>query len=188
MDRKSDSRLAARLHPEAWPLYLETAFWLILAGGSWLLSMEFAGTDMLFRWGAEFWPRSVALLMAILAVLQFAIRFRRIEAASPQAGQEEGQTQASPRQMVRLGLTLLVPLIYIYLMPRAGYFLITPFFIVVMMMLFGMRRPRHLIGTTAGVYIIFLLVFSKLLAVPLPTGYWPVFYHLNTAFAKLLGL
>jgi putative tricarboxylic transport membrane protein len=180
--------LAAKLPREAWPLYLETAFWLILAGGAWLLSMEFAGKDMLFRWGAEFWPRAVAVLMAILAVLQFAIRFRQLEAAASPVGQEEAKAHASPRQQVRLGLTLLVPITYLYLLPRAGYFILTPFFISLMMLLFGMRRPLHLLGTAAGIYVAFLLVFSKLLAVPLPTGYWPVFYHFNTAFAKFLGL
>lgn len=173
---------------EVWPLLLETAVWLVLAALAWILSMEFAGKDMLFRWGAEFWPRAVATLMAALALIQFFVRYRNLTANGQEHAAESGVFEMPGlSHALKMGATFGVPLVYAFLLPRIGYYILTPFFIVSMMYLFGMRRLRHLIGTAAVIYLVFLLVFSTLLFVPLPSGYWPGFYEVNAAIIELLG-
>ena len=42
-----------------------------------------------------------------------------------------------------------------------------------------MRKTRLLIGVTATVYGLVLLVFVRLFYVALPVGNWPVFYDVN---------
>lgn len=169
-------------------LLAETLAWLAIAATAWLLSFEFAGRDMLFRWGAEFWPRVVAGLMAALAVLHFAIRYREIRrGGSAAAASEPAAGGLSRKDAFKMAGTFGVPLVYAFLLPRLGYYVLTPFFISAVMFAFGVRRLGHLIGTTIGIYLVFLLVFSELLFVPLPTGYWPGFYGLNTAIVEFLG-
>jgi putative tricarboxylic transport membrane protein len=169
-----------------WPLILETGAWLCLATAAWVLSYQFAGKDMLFRWGADFWPRAVVLLMAGSAIIQFAIRWKALQAHGPKAAATAEGGERSKTQTIKVAATFLIPLLYVFLLPRAGYFLLTPFFIGAMMFLFGLRRPLYLIGMSLLIYVVFLLLFSKLLLVPLPIGYWPGFYDLNTAIANFL--
>lgn len=184
---RESSGKATMLPKGAWLLTLETAFWIGLAAGAWLLSFEFAGKDMLFRWGAEFWPRLVASLIVILSVLQFVLRYRSLR-VSTTASASRPFPAIAHGQAARMAITFLFPLVYAFLMPRMGYYLLTLVFIPVMMLIFGVRRPVHLFGTAAAIYVAFILVFSKFLAVPLPTGYWPGFYELNTSFADIFGL
>ena len=169
-----------------WPLIVETAAWLCLAAAAWALSYQFAGKDMLFRWGAEFWPRTVLLLMAGTAIVQFAIRWKALRAGGPKTARTADEGGQSRGQAVKVAATFILPLLYVFLLPRVGYFLLTPFFIAALILLFGMRRPLHVIGASLGIYAVFLLIFSKLLLVPLPIGYWPGFYEANTAFADFL--
>lgn len=184
---RESSGKATMLPKGAWSLILETAFWIGLAVSAWLLTFEFAGKDMLFRWGAEFWPRLVASLIVILGVLQFVLRYRSLR-LSDTASAAAPFPSVTRGQAAHMAITFLFPLVYAFLMPRMGYYLLTLVFIPVMMLIFGVRRPIHLLGTAAAIYVAFILVFSKFLLVPLPTGYWPGFYELNTSFANIFGL
>lgn len=167
------------------PLILETVALMTVAGVAWYYSYDFAGRDTLFRWGAEFWPRVVASLMAMLAVLQYWVRVHA-PTVGPRIISEPPSEDHSG--WTRVAIILVVPLIYAWFLPRMGFFALTPFFIFAMMFLFGTRRPLHLFGTSLLIFAIFVLVFMKLLNVPLPRGYWPAFYSFNTSFQSLIGL
>jgi len=79
-----------------------------------------------------------------------------------------------------------VPLLFLLMIPRMGYYVSAPFFITAFMLLLGERRLKHLIVTSLLIYGVTLFVFTKLLFVPLPEGSWPGFYEVNCWIIVLL--
>lgn len=169
----------------------EAAVWLGIAAVAWVLTYQFADRDMLFRWGADLWPRAVIIAIVVGAVVQFLVQFRALASAAGSAQaeiDEEADEGLRPaRAIVTTVATLVVPLVYLYLLPRAGYYLTTPFFICAVMFIFGVRKARHLVGTAAAIYLILLLIFTKVLFVPMPAGYWPGFYDFSNWLLDLIG-
>lgn len=168
----------------------EAAVWLGIAALAWALTYEFTGKDMLFRWGADLWPRAVIIALVIGALVQFVVQYKALATAPG----DDGPAQEAPhprrvrgRALLTTAATLLAPLVYLYLLPRAGYYVTTPFFISGVMFIFGVRRMRHLVGTAIAIYFVLLLVFTKILFVPMPAGYWPGFYDFSNWLLELLG-
>ena len=58
--------------------------------------------------------------------------------------------------------------VYAFLMPRLGYYVVTPFFIFAVMFLMGNRKWIQVILVTLGFTLFAFLVFTKLLGVLLP--------------------
>jgi hypothetical protein len=157
---------------------LELLIWLGLAGLAFALTFEFAGEPGTYAWGAASWPRAIILLMALFALLQYAAR-------GPQAAREP-QAPALASGTARSAAALLLPLAYVFLLPRTGFYLTTPVFVLLYLLLLGERRPALLIALPAGILVAVMLVFTKLFYVALPTGNWPGFYELNNAFVGLI--
>lgn len=167
----------------------EAAVWFGIAAVAWVQTYEFAGQDMIFRWGAAIWPRAVIVALALGAAVQLLGRLMawqqhraREATASPDAkpARDWGATATTAAMLV-------VPLVYLYLLPRMGYFVTTPFFIGLLVYVYGIRQPAKVIGIALAVYAALLFFFTTLLFVPLPTGYWPGFYEFNTWFAELVS-
>lgn len=168
----------------------EAAVWIGIAAIAWIYSYEFAGGGgeaMLFRWGAEAWPRAVIIGLTLCAICQCVVELRRATGRG-NAEDDDGKSKARYDFQAITGIvaTFMLPLLYAFLLPRTGYYATTPFFIAAIMYTFGVRRPLHLIGTNILIYGIILLVFSKLLFVAMPTGYWPGFYDFSNWFIGLL--
>lgn len=70
----------------------------------------------------------------------------------------------------RVVITLILVVLYAYLIPRAGFFITTGLFLLGHMWFLGIRRPTLLVGVAAGTLIILFLVFQAFLGVPLPRG------------------
>jgi hypothetical protein len=85
-------------------------------------------------------------------------------------------------------MTIGFPVLFLLLMSRVGFLLAAPFFIVTMMLHFGVRNWLHLTVTATGTYLLFVAVFVRLLGVPLPTGDWPAFRAINIALRGMMGL
>jgi hypothetical protein len=165
----------------------ELGLWLGLSAAAFALSFEFAGEVGTYAWGAASWPRGVILLMAIAALAQFAIRRRalgRRETAAPAATAELLPRSAPAR--VKLTAALGLPLVYVYLLPHAGFYATTPFFLAAYLVILGERRPAALILAPLIVYALINLVFTKLFYVALPTGTWPGFYEFSNWFLVTL--
>lgn len=169
----------------------EAAVWLGVAAFAWMLTYEFADEDMLFRWGAAIWPRTIIIALAFGAVVQFFVRYRALLAwkrtQQPTSAGTSSDSSGGIAAMVTTAAMISVPLLYLFLLPRTGYYLTTPFFIALLIYLFGIRRPVRLIVITIAIYVVFLLIFTKILFVPMPTGYWPGFYELNNSIVEMLG-
>jgi hypothetical protein len=121
-------------------------------------------------------------------LLSFVEQYRRLAPVPDDpAVEDSGQDLKGPAAVLRIGGTFIWPLVYLWLLPRTGYYATTPFFIAGYMLIFGQRRWRRILAVTAGIYAALLLVFTKLLFVPLPTGNWPLFYDFSNAFLVLIG-
>jgi len=164
---------------------VEAGVWLALAAITYGLTRQFDEPLSVYRFGAASWPRVLIVLMVVVALCQLGSRLewfrrpltaRRPEAAAPVAGGVH---------LKRLA-TFALPVLYVFLLPRAGYYAVTPFFLAAYMLLLGERRLRHLVGTMLLVYALVLLAFTKLFFVPLPTGVWPGFYDFSNWFLSLI--
>ena len=89
------------------------------------------------------------------------------------------EAQSGPDARLRILATFTLPLLYLLLLPRTGYFVTTPLFLVAYMAAFRERSLKYMLATTALLYVGSLAIFSKLLFVPLPTGNWPGFYDFS---------
>ena len=63
----------------------EAALWLAFAGLAYLFSHDFDRGIEIYRFGADGWPRTIILLIAIAAVLQAVTVLRRPVAVEEQA-------------------------------------------------------------------------------------------------------
>lgn len=156
-----------------WGPWLELAFWLALALIAFGLSFQFSDEIGTYEWGAASWPRAVILLMALTAVIHAIFRLREQRPAAAPDEQAESRNIAAS-----IGL-FLIPLVYVWLLPRTGFYLTTPLFLIVFLSYLGERRPMVIAVTTLLITALIFLVFAKLFYVALPVGNWPVFYDIN---------
>lgn len=172
-------------------LCLEWGFWVVLAAAGYWFTFEFDEPLDVYEFGASGWPRFILACIVVGATTQLVLGLQkgRRDAAGPAAtgpevgpeavaaaaGEAPARLPVSPRL---LGIFVL-PLAYLLLLPRTGFFFTTPFFILAFLWILQVRSPRLLIGVTATVYGLVLLIFVRLFYVALPAGNWPVFYDIN---------
>ncbi|MBU2532835.1 MAG: tripartite tricarboxylate transporter TctB family protein [Alphaproteobacteria bacterium] len=164
-------------------IFAECAVWLALAAGMWLYSYDFDVALSTYALGPVAWPRAIMLIIVVAAIggLMADLRRRRdgneLVTDASSDGDAGGILDGAAR--VRLAAAILLPLLYLWLLPRAGYFATTPFFLAAYMIVLGIRSWRTVTLTTAVTYGLLLFLFSKLLYIPLPTGVWPGFYDFS---------
>lgn len=110
------------------------------------------------RLGPAFFPRLLALVLAVLAVTLI------VRAGS-------GRSDPAPLPPVRAGLflTMLGLLVaYALLMPRVGFIVATPVLLGAVIWLLGLRAWPALTGTALGITLVLYLVFARALHVLLP--------------------
>lgn len=165
-------------------LVLEWVVWFALAAAGYWLTFEFDEPLDVYEFGASGWPRFILVCIVVGATVQLALGLARRwrEAGGPtvdgepeEPAEEEAGRAVSP---TLIGIFVL-PLAYLLLLPRTGFFLTTPFFIAAFLWVLQVRRLRLLIGVTATVYGLVLLIFVRLFYVALPVGNWPGFYDVN---------
>ncbi|MEM8550757.1 MAG: tripartite tricarboxylate transporter TctB family protein [Pseudomonadota bacterium] len=157
----------------------EYALWLTLAVFFFVYSFEFADPNSPNIISAEVWPRIFAVVVAIVATIYTAEKL----SAKVEALERPKITLAGI-----LGFAQLVaaPLVYAYLLPRAGFFVATPLFLVAQLVALGERRPAVIAAVAAGVFALVCIVFTTVFYVALPVGNWPAFYDINNAIVSAL--
>jgi hypothetical protein len=110
--------------------------------------------------------------MAVTAIVHAAVRYQEADRQAT-GGDDETRTL-----LASIGL-FLIPLVYVWLLPRTGFYLTTPFFLIALLLYAGERRIGAIAATTAIIVFCIYLVFAKLFYVALPIGNWPVFYDIN---------
>lgn len=162
----------------------ETAGWLALAAVAFALTYQFDEPLPQYKLGATGWPRVLIILLAFFAVGEFFARMRRMSEHVDLTEAGEGLIADIRRAGITTNIkrvaTFLLPVLYLFFLPRMGYYVVTPFFISAYMYLLEERRLFNLTATAFLIYLFTLEVFTKLLFVSLPVGNWPGFYELNS--------
>lgn len=156
-------------------------FWVGLAGAGFILTFGFEGEIANYRYGPAGWPRALFIGILIVAIAQLVFDLRRANNKRDafQTVTNKGD-QDVPQPFFGLPLkTIVVPVLYILLITPVGFFVATPFFLAGVMLTMGERRWKHIIAVTALIYCLIILVFIKLLYVPLPIGTLPGFYDIG---------
>jgi hypothetical protein len=170
--------------------FVEFAIWLTVAAGMWAYSYAFDKELSTYALGPVWWPRIIIILITLAAIGAFAAdwRARRLQHASSHGASTSADTPdvMDSNARMRVAAALIVPLVYVWLLPLAGYFATTPIFLATYMYVLGINRWRTILIVTAATYLMLLLLFSKLLYIPLPTGNWPGFYDFSNWLLILL--
>ena len=164
-------------------VWVEFGVWLALAIVGFILSYEFADELGAYRWGPASWPRAMISLLVLSAVLNCATSLRALPRSSPSI-EPTNRVPMTARLRV-LGLFALA-LAYVFLLPRTGFYLATPVFLLAYLYLLGERRWGVLIFATALIYFSVNLIFTVLFYVALPVGVWPGFYDIGNGLLSIL--
>jgi len=168
---------------------IEPIVWIVFAALAYYFSFNFEKEIEIYRYGASGWPRAIIVLMLITAVFLFIKRGTHsgfhpedkteatIHPDSP--GIAEKPNERNIAYYLKVGTTLILPIIYAGLMEKIGFYTLTPFFICGFLLLAGERRIKVLIAMSLGVYALFVFIFGKLLYINLPIGTMRPFYDFS---------
>lgn len=113
--------------------------------------------------GPEYWPQMLLAGMVILsAALLVDIYLRRKALA---AAVEEKKPYP-----LRFWYTLALAVAYTLVMPFLGFTVGTLLFCLAIMAVLGVRSVRNLLLTATGATVLFVVLFPKIMAVPMPRG------------------
>lgn len=165
---------------------IEFMVWIVIAATFYGFSFQFSGkSSSTFLWGPAFWPRLFAIIVALAALLQLYDNFRKLPRGNliPKLKEPEGDYE-----WIRTLGIFVVPLIFVFALPRIGFYVATPVFLVMELYILGERNFKRIAGVTLGVFAGICLVFTTIFYVGLPIGNWPVFYEINSAIVQLLRI
>jgi hypothetical protein len=163
-------------------LWIEFGIWLLIVTGAFAMTFQFDDPIQGYRYGATAWPRAIILAIAVIAVVQFLVRIRKASARRDTVSEAPapGPSEAGDRKsVVKVILAFGLPLVYLMCLPRTGFYLTTPVFLLAYLTLLGERDLRRLLLVTVTIYVIMIVIFTSTFYVPLPIGNWPVFYDIN---------
>ncbi len=165
----------------------ELIFWLILAILGFYFSFEFDRKIEFYRFGAATWPRVILLLIVAAALAQWWTHRR---AEHPSTAEERGVLAAASEHgagyVFKLAVTFGLPLVYAALWDQAGFYFTTPIFLIAYLYLTGERRVKWLISVPLVIFGVLTFIFTRLLYVGLPVGYWRPFYDFSNWLVALL--
>lgn len=160
--------------------WLGFAFWAALALGGVALSFGFDTDIPNYRYGPAGWPRTIFALMLLAAAVQLAVSLRQCRSAGAEATESAAAT-AAREALAGLPVSVVAAcLVYIAILPQAGFFATTPVLVAAVIFGMGQRSPWRILTATGIIYGITILVFVRLLYVPLPLGSWPGFYDFGS--------
>ena len=176
---------------------IEAVIWLSIVAIFFAFSYEFDRPIEIYKFGATAWPRVVIflLLIAIIGNLYYQykhgsdVQDRRI--GVPDASDD--QTDFSdPSTLIRILAVLFTPFLFAVLLKPVGIYFSAPFFIALIIWLFGERRWKAILIMTVVIYFVFITLFLVILNAPLPQGNTSPFYDFSawilTLNARLQGL
>ena len=118
--------------------------------------------------GAPHLVGAVLVLGGLALILRRALRWRREEESVPAEGMEDDRG-VPPGSAVRALSIWAAAVVYVLVLPAAGYLIATPIFLGVMLWLLAIRSWM-LLAVPLGFTIPVFLVFTLFLNVRLPTG------------------
>ena len=176
---------------------IEAAVWLAIVVVFFAYSFEFNQPIEIYKFGATAWPRTVLILLLIATLGNIYYQYRFGSAAQQGrvglAEADDDDVNFGDRAFLFKMLAILfVPFIFAILLKPVGIYASAPFFIAIIMWLFGERRWKAIVLMTLLIYLIFLGLFLVILNAPLPQGNTSPFYDYSawilTMNTKLQGL
>ena len=163
--------------------WFEVGVWLVVAGTAYGFSLQFDRDIEMYKFGAAGWPRVIILLIALGALGQFLQDLRKgQEKPAPDAGYLDRFSEHDWRFFLRMGMTMALPVVYASLLQGMGYYFLTPFFLIGYLYLTGEHRVAPLILVPLLIFGVITLIFTRVLYIGLPIGYWPWFYDFGNWF------
>ncbi|MCH8095836.1 MAG: tripartite tricarboxylate transporter TctB family protein [Proteobacteria bacterium] len=167
--------------------WFEVFVWIAFAAFAYAASFTFDREIEMYRFGAAGWPRVVIGLIVVAALGQF---LQNLKAAPPAARHDPGASgkfsEHGPRFYLRMGITLALPIVYAGLLNGTGYYFTTPLFLAAYLYMTGVRAARPLILVPLVIYAVVTFIFTRILYVGLPVGYWPGFYDFSNWLIVLI--
>jgi len=126
------------------------------------LAFEFRGAFVMMRQGVgpDLFPK---IFTAFIMVFSLWLIYTEVK----KGGLSEFERPANPQN---LWITIAFMLAYAFLLEIVGFIVLTPIWVAAYMLAIGMRRWRWLIGATVIFSAFMIVVFPKLMLIPLPRG------------------
>jgi len=181
--RTPDGLTPARL----WRPLAEWAVWMALGAAVYAQTSVFAREIPEYLFGPDGWPKALCIALMIgasgqlLYQISLLARGRDDEPDEDALAVAEARKGLSPLRLLQRLSIFCFPLLYLYLAPSLGFYVVTPFFLLGMLLILEVRSPLPLIAVTAVVYGFFLLVFTRFFYVAVPVGQFEPFYSINNA-------
>jgi hypothetical protein len=167
--------------------WTEVVIWLVIAVTAYYFTFEFDRNIEFYKFGASGWPRVIIVMIFLGAIGQFVqdlVKAKTNPVYDP--GYFSKFSEHGSAFFIRMGLTLALPLVYAALLQGMGYYFLTPFFLAAYLYLTGVRRVKMLILVPLSIYAVITFIFTRILYVGLPIGYWRGFYEFGNWFVILL--
>ena len=169
---------------------VETAVWLAICVIFFGYSFEFNRPIEIYKFGATGWPRMVLLLLLLATIGN--LYYMKNHGSAMQKGRvgiaDDGSPATDYSNLGMVGRVLGVlgtPIVFAALLKPVGFYFATAFFIALIIMLFGERRIKWVLGITALIYAILLFLFMVVLNAPLPQGNMSPFYDYSAFILTL---
>lgn len=149
-------------------------------------SFEFNQPIEIYIFGATGWPRVIIGLLFIATIGNLWFQYKHGSASQATLGQSEEKPDFSaPGTIPRMVTILMIPFIFAWLLKPVGIYFSAPFFIAIIIWLFGERRWKAILIITLLIYFVFIGLFLVILNAPLPQGNMSPFYDFSAWILKM---
>ena len=169
---------------------IEAAIWFAIVAIFYAYSFEFNQVIEIYIFGATAWPRTVLLLLLLASIGNLYYQYKNGSDAQggifgAAADGESDSIFKDRATLLRMGVVLFTPFVFAFLLRPVGIYFSAPFFIALIMVLFGERRWKAILIMTAIIYVIFVGLFLVILNAPLPQGNMSPFYDFSAWMLKM---
>ena len=118
---------------------------------------------------AKEFPQLVGGVTLILLFWEMGVGLWRRKKEAGKKDEKEKPSAFVIKRWLTLAISLLI---YVILLPKAGFVVMTSLLLLAILWFFNVRQPLVLILYTGGIVGVIYGVFARLLYVPLPPGTW----------------
>lgn len=135
---------------------------LLVSAYFFYLAFEFRGAFVMIRQGVgpDFFPK---IYTVVIMAFSLWLIYRAVKGKATL----ESEKTLNPQN---LWITIVFMLVYAFLLEIVGFIVLTPIWVATYMLAIGMRRWKWLIGATVIFSAFMIVVFPKLMLIPLPKG------------------
>lgn len=167
----------------------ETAIWLLIAAIFFGFSFEFNQPIEIYIFGATGWPRVVIGLMFLVVAGNLYHQYKHGSAVQTGrvgiADEDETGQYNSIQAVIKVLAVLGTPFVFALALKPVGFYFAAPFFIALIILIFGERRWKWILGITTLLYALLLGLFMVILNAPLPQGNVSPFYDYSAFILRL---